>query len=208
MWVTWHLTVFVSLCHNTRVTLVTGRCLFHLISIPLLNGTTSFLYEDSSKLYLEKSKLKSDYEGYFEGILGIEDNTKDILDILTQRNLLENTMIIFMSDNGAIFGEHLLKGKGEAYEPSTHLPLFIRYPAWFSPNTVVNGDFFTLNIDIMPTILSAACIYPSSYHFQGTSLTKLLSGQVKRPEFLYETIKLASGSCESVQEANKPSIRS
>src|SRR4030095_11870950 len=120
---------------------------------PFTQWYPSFLYEDTDRLYLDVADLESDYEGYFEGILGIEDNTTDIFNILIQRGLLQNTMILFMSDNGALFGEHILGGKGEAYEPSSHLPLFIRYPKWYGANTVIDGDFFTLNIDIMPTIL-------------------------------------------------------
>jgi N-acetylglucosamine-6-sulfatase len=174
---------------------------------PYTKWYPSFLYDDSTKLYLDEDELTDDYEGYFEGILGIEYNTTDILNILTQRGLLDNTMIIFMSDNGAIFGEHLLKGKGEAYEPSIHLPLFIRYPKWFAANTVVNNDFFALNIDIMPTILDACCLSAAPYNVEGSSLTDLLSGAVQRPTMMYETVKLASGSCMEVQEADKPSIR-
>ena len=174
---------------------------------PYTEWYPSFLYDDSSKLYLSKNHLRKDYEGYFEGLLGVEDNTTDIFNILEQRGLLDKTMIIFTSDNGAVFGEHLLAGKGAEYEPSIHLPLFIRYPKWYSPNTVFNGNFFTLNIDIMPTILDAACIPTTPLHMQGTSLRKLTAGAVARPQFLYETIKLSVGTCQDIEEAIRPSMR-
>ncbi|HUM46911.1 MAG TPA: sulfatase-like hydrolase/transferase, partial [Chitinophagales bacterium] len=94
----------------------------------------SFLYDDPDKIYDKAKPLEKDYKNYFAGILAIEDNVTDIFNILQNRNLLDNTMIIFISDNGANYGEHQLKGKGKAYDPSIHLPLFIRYPAWYPSN--------------------------------------------------------------------------
>ncbi|MEO6167511.1 MAG: sulfatase-like hydrolase/transferase, partial [Chitinophagales bacterium] len=167
----------------------------------------SFLYEDSDKIYDKAKPLEKDFKNYFAGILAVEDNVKDIFSILQNRNLLNNTMIIFISDNGANYGEHQLKGKGKAYEPSIHLPLFIRYPAWYPPNTVVDGDFFCLNIDIMPTILDAVKINPNKYHPQGASLKKVASGQVPRDAFLFENIKLSNGTCEAIEESDRPSMR-
>lgn len=167
----------------------------------------SFLYEDSNKIYEKEKTVEKDFRNYFSGILAIEDNVADIFSILEDRSLLNNTMIIFTSDNGANYGEHLLKGKGKVYEPSIHLPLFIRYPAWYQPNTVVDGDYFTLNIDIMPTILQAAKINPDKYHPQGTSLQKQISGEVQRESFLFENIKLKNGTCNAIEESDRPSMR-
>lgn len=167
----------------------------------------SFLYGDSAKLYDKDKELIKDYKNYFAGILAVEDNVTDIFNILQGRNLLNNTMIIFLSDNGANYGEHKLKGKGKVYDPSVHLPLFIRYPAWYAPHTVIDGNFFCLNIDIMPTILSAAKINPYSYHPQGVSLQKLISGEVPRDAFLFENIKLGNGTCDVVEESDNPSMR-
>ena len=167
----------------------------------------SFLYEDSNKIYEKEKTISKDFRNYFSGILAVEDNVTNIFSILQDRNLLNNTMIIFTSDNGANYGEHALKGKGKAYEPSIHLPLFIRYPAWYPANTVVDDDFFTLNIDIMPTILQAAKINPDKYHPQGTSLQKQISGEVQRDAFLFENIKLKTGTCDAIEESDRPSMR-
>ncbi|MGB3075286.1 MAG: sulfatase-like hydrolase/transferase [Chitinophagales bacterium] len=167
----------------------------------------SFLYQDTDKLYTEEKDIKKDFKNYYAGILAVEDNVTDIFSILESRNLLDNTMIIFLSDNGANYGEHELKGKGKVYDPSIHLPLFIRYPAWYPANTVVDGNFFCLNIDIMPTILDAAKINYSAYHPQGTSVQKLISGAVQRDAFLFENIKLGNSTCDVVEDSDNPSMR-
>ncbi|MEP7127928.1 MAG: sulfatase-like hydrolase/transferase [Chitinophagales bacterium] len=166
----------------------------------------SYLYSDSGSIYNSEMQVEKDLQNYFSGILAVEDNVTDVFSILEERNLLNNTMIIFTSDNGAIYGEHMLIGKGKAFDPSIHLPLFIRYPAWYQPNTVVD-NFFTLNIDIMPTILEVAKIDPDQYHMQGTSFQKQIAGEVQRNAFLFENIKLAIGTCEDIEDSFRPSIR-
>lgn len=163
----------------------------------------SFLYDRIG--YPDTARLVDDYEAYFEGLLGMEENMQGIFDILTERGLLDNTMIIFTSDNGNLYGEHRLAGKGVAYEPSMHLPLFIRYPAWFSPGTVVT-DQFALNIDIAPTVVNAACLDETPYNFQGMPLQKLATGELKRDRMVFENIKLDHPDTDG-DTSTTPSLR-
>ncbi|MBA2408050.1 MAG: sulfatase-like hydrolase/transferase [Chitinophagales bacterium] len=147
----------------------------------------SFLYQ--RPFYTEVDALAEDMQAYFEGIQGIEDNVDQIFKILTLRNLLQNTLIMYTGDNGIIQGEHLLRGKGLPYEPSMRVPMFIRYPEWFTPNTVSKKQI-GLNIDIAPTLLEAAGIKAAPYKFPGYSLHQLELGNVKRDMFLFENIKI------------------
>jgi hypothetical protein len=114
-------------------------------------------------------------------------------------------MIIFTGDNGSLYGEHLLAGKGLAYEPSIRLPLFIRYPEWFAAGTTTS-DQLGLHIDLAPTILEAAGIDHSAYHFHGKSLHDLVTGQASRGLLMYENMKLYED--EGDDEVATPSIRS
>ena len=67
---------------------------------------------------------------------------------------LDNTYILFTSDNGFFQGEHrIYKGKYLAYEPSSHVPLLIRGPG-IPPGTV--SARLVANVDLAPTILDAA----------------------------------------------------
>ena len=85
-------------------------------------------------------------------ILAIEDGVGEILKALQQMGQLENTILVFTSDNGYFYGEHGLSVERRlAYEESIRLPLLVRYPKIVKPGTV--RDEFALNIDLAPTLL-------------------------------------------------------
>lgn len=146
----------------------------------------SFLYGTGPPL--TESVLVKDLEKYFECLTDIDRNIDDIFQVLTDRNLLDNTVLLFTSDNGFMYGEHGIKGKELPYEPSIRLPMFIRYPKWFEPNTQVTIPM-GLNVDIAPTLLEAAGIDSEPYQFQGVSLHQLATGEVQRDKMLYENIQ-------------------
>ncbi|MGB3075690.1 MAG: sulfatase/phosphatase domain-containing protein, partial [Chitinophagales bacterium] len=98
-------------------------------------------------------------------------------------NKLDNTLLIFMSDNGYLMGSHWLNGKVKSYEPSIRIPLFIRYPAWFEPQSIIK-DQFALNMDIAPTIYDAAGI-DFTGPMDGRSLRSLYDGTFSRQEYYY-----------------------
>jgi arylsulfatase A-like enzyme len=120
----------------------------------------------------------------FQTIKGTDDNLDTILTWIEARNWLDSTLIIFTSDNGMLMGEHRMDGKILALEESIRVPLFIRYPAWFAPNTVISDEIAS-NIDIATTLLDFAGI-PNTYGFQGISLKDLGNRTVHRKSFLYE----------------------
>jgi hypothetical protein len=92
-------------------------------------------------------------------------------------------MIIFMSDNGFMLGNHWLNEKTLAYEPSMRTPLLVRYPKWFAPQTKIT-DQFALNLDITPTVYEAAEVNYTG-PLDGVSLKDLYDGTVSRKEFYY-----------------------
>lgn len=80
---------------------------------------------------------------------------------------LENTLVVFTSDNGYQFGEHGLYGKREAYEASLRVPLRISWPAG-NARLTQTGRIVGL-LDFAPTFLHAARIRPT-YAMDGRSL--------------------------------------
>jgi arylsulfatase A-like enzyme len=119
-------------------------------------------------------------------LLAIEEGVGEILKALKETGQLENTIIIFTSDNGYFYGEHGLSVERRlAYEESIRLPLLVRYPKLIKPGTV--RDEFALNIDLAPTILSLAGV-PVPTTMQGRSLVPLLQGlrAAWRSSFLVE----------------------
>lgn len=124
------------------------------------------------------------YRGYFELLAGVEATTGELLDTLQYYGLLDNTVVMFTSDNGNLKSEHLLQGKQLPYDESLKIPMFIRYPEWFQPGTIVD-DVIASNIDWAPTLLDIAEL-PDIYGMDGVSLRKIASHEVPRHEILYE----------------------
>jgi N-acetylglucosamine-6-sulfatase len=116
----------------------------------------------------------------------VEDGLADIFKTLENQKQLDNTLIIFTSDEGYFYGEHgLSKERRLAYEESIRVPLFMRWPKLIRAGSSTNH--FALNIDIAPTLLEIAGA-PASKEIQGRSLVPLLRGEQTpwRDSFLIE----------------------
>ncbi|MDI6829067.1 MAG: DUF4976 domain-containing protein, partial [Armatimonadota bacterium] len=98
---------------------------------------------------------------------------------------LDDTVIVFASDNGYFQGEHGRLDKRAMYEESIRIPFLMRYPKLIKPNTVINE--MVLNIDLAPTFLELAGL-PMLPGNQGLSVVPLLKGQRSnwRKDWLYE----------------------
>ncbi len=106
-------------------------------------------------------------------ILAVDESLGKVLETLDSIGELDNTVIIYTSDNGYFLGEHTFNDKRIAYENSMRIPMLIRYPKLIKKNTVVKEQ--CLNIDMAPTILDLAGIEIPDY-MQGESMIKLISG--------------------------------
>ena len=157
----------------------------------------SFLYSQNSGVIFSEQAFQNTIKDYYELFHGVENATGKILDSLQSNGLLENTMVIFTTDNGFLFGEHHLRGKALPYEECMRLPLFIRFPLWYQPGTLIDSSL-SLNIDIAPTILEAAGII-DTFNMDGTSIHSILTNQFKRKEFLYEQNAGIADSAASVR---------
>ncbi len=122
---------------------------------------------------------------YAETARSVDDSVGRVMEALREQGLLESTLVLFMSDNGFLFGEHGLIDKRCMYEPSIRVPLLAHCPELIPPGT--RPRQMALNIDVAPTILEAAgCSVPES--FQGRSFLSALRGESTpgREAFLYE----------------------
>ena len=93
---------------------------------------------------------------YYSLVTEVDEACQKIYDDLKQRNLLDNTMIIFTTDNGLFHAEHGLAGKWYPYQESIRVPLIIRDPRMPTHKVGTLNSDLTLNIDLHPTILDAA----------------------------------------------------
>jgi N-acetylglucosamine-6-sulfatase len=106
-------------------------------------------------------------------IAAIDESLGEVLKTLEVLGELDNTVIIYSSDNGYFLGEHTFNDKRLAYENSMRVPMLIRYPKLIKQKTVVKQQ--CLNIDMAPTILDMAGVEIPSY-MQGDSMLNLLNG--------------------------------
>ncbi len=96
-----------------------------------------------------------------------------LIDRLEDKGALDNTVIIFLSDNGKFWGEHRISSKNSFYEEAIKVPFAIRYPPLI-PEAYTESRMVA-NIDIAPTIYDLAKIKPPS-DMDGVSLVPLLTG--------------------------------
>ncbi len=134
--------------------------------------------------YHSELNVERYYKRYCESLLAVDDSVGRILKQLEEMGVLDETLIIYMGDNGFMFGEHGLIDKRVAYETSIRVPMLMQCPALFEGNTVVQE--VVANIDVGPTILEAAGIKTPS-HMDGQSFLPLAQGkEIKwRDYFLY-----------------------
>lgn len=118
-------------------------------------------------------------------VAAIDEGVGLILKALEETKQIDNTMVVFTSDNGYFWGEHSLGDKRAAYEESIRIPFVVRYPKLVKPGS--RYEQMGLNIDVAPTFLELAGVtVPKS--IQGKSLLPILKGDTSgwRTAFLAE----------------------
>ncbi len=118
--------------------------------------------------YPDTPELRKDLASYYDEVGRVDYYFGMVLDELKSRKLINNTIVIFMGDNGAA----LLRGKGTLCEYGLNVPLLIRWPNIVAPSVssaLVSGE------DIAPTILDAVGIVPP-VQMTGLSFLPLLKG--------------------------------
>ena len=110
---------------------------------------------DPSKLVLppdwpDLPEVRLDYARYLADVRDLDRGVGLIMEALQSRQRDQNTLVIFMGDNG----EALLRGKGTLFTRGIHVPLIIRWPAVINPGRI--SDVLVSGVDLAPTILAAA----------------------------------------------------
>ncbi len=101
-----------------------------------------------------------------------------IFDTLAEQNMLDNTIVIYMSDHGELLGDHGMYYKGPFfYEPAIRVPYIIHYPKAFAPGRVSQPVEL---VGLAPTVLEAAGLQPHP-GMQGKSMYSFLQGDGPLP---------------------------
>lgn len=140
--------------------------------------------EDFKKAYpsmTEKDKMKWRYQRYMQDYLGtvkaVDENVGRVLDYLEENNLLENTIIVYTSDQGFYLGEHGWFDKRFVYNESFKTPLLMAWPGKVKAGST--SDVMVQNLDFAQTFLEAAGVEAPS-DMQGESLVPLLTGETDK----------------------------
>ncbi|MEZ5351349.1 MAG: sulfatase [Bryobacteraceae bacterium] len=136
-------------------------------------------------MYNKRIQFEPFYRDYCRTLQALDDSVGTVMDALESRRLLNDTLLVYMGDNGFMLGEFGLIDKRCMYEPSIRVPLIAHCPDLFAGGKREKG--MAAGIDIGPTLLEAAgAPIPGSVH--GRSWLPLLTGRSApwRTEFLYE----------------------
>jgi len=111
------------------------------------------------------------YRRRLESLKAADDLVAAVVNELTARGVINNTYIVFTSDNGWMQGEHGVKqGKAKLWEEANHVPLLIRGPGIPAGKVI---DRLTSNVDIAPTIVDWTHATPG-LTMDGVSLQKYI----------------------------------
>ncbi len=121
--------------------------------------------------YDTPEKYQRSVKGYYRMISEIDDEIGALRKVLEEEGLADNTVIIFMGDNGYFLGERQLAGKWLMHDLSIHVPLIIYDPR---AKRHYDVDDIVLNIDIPKTMLAMAGITPPE-NYQGLDLAPYLA---------------------------------
>ncbi|MEA2451905.1 MAG: hypothetical protein QOG04_615 [Actinomycetota bacterium] len=117
----------------------------------------------------------------YRTLMSADDMVARIFSTLGKLEENRDTLAIFISDNGYMWGEHGTASKRFPYTEAVRVPLIIRWPGTFAADET--NDSLVANIDIAPTIMEAADIAPDpNYPMDGRSL---VTGEPRR-ELLLE----------------------
>ena len=125
--------------------------------------------------------LKDGLSGYLGMVRNIDTNMGKLVKFLDDEGLRENTILIFMTDNGSIFGPRYFNAgmrgmKTELWDGGHRVPFFISWPkgGFAEPQDV---DGLTQVQDVLPTLLDLADIEAPAANFSGMSLAPVLRGE-------------------------------
>lgn len=136
------------------------------------------------KKLLPKYNGKPSWQGqgnvdYASMVDNLDNNIGQLISLLRSRDLLNNTLVVFTSDNGGLYGitkqKPLRAGKGSYYEGGIRVPFFFVWDGRIKANSMTEVPI--TNLDLFPTLLEASGIDATLYNPDGNDLLPILTGQ-------------------------------
>lgn len=107
---------------------------------------------DSARFEITAEQTRRARQGYFASISYIDDKMGELIDVLRRTRMLDNTIILFVSDHGDLLGERGLWFKMNFFEGSSRVPLMIAAPG-LAPALVETA---VSTLDVLPTLAGLA----------------------------------------------------
>jgi N-sulfoglucosamine sulfohydrolase len=150
---------------------------------PYTSGKYEYQHDPATVIvpdYLPDTEaVREDLANYYNELTRFDNESGQIMDLLREKGLDENTIIVMSSDNGMPFP----RAKGTCYEAGVHVPLIIKWPGNIKGGTVI--DEMVSLIDLTPTWLEAAGI-PVPEVMEGHSLIPLFNGdRTNKREYVF-----------------------
>jgi arylsulfatase A-like enzyme len=141
---------------------------------------------------IAQQRVDALYRRRLQSLQAVDDAIEGLYNTLKAAGQLDNTYIVFTSDNGFHLGNHRMPaGKQTAYEEDIHLPLIVRGPGVAAGKVI---DAITGNIDLAPTFAAMAGVTPANF-VDGRSFLPALLGAApptKRNAYLVEHFNVAT----------------
>jgi N-acetylglucosamine-6-sulfatase len=125
-------------------------------------------------MYYGQIDFDTFYRRYCETLLSVDDSIGRVIKYLEDNHLAEDTLVMYMGDNGFVLGEHGLIDKRHMYEESMRVPFLAWCPGMIKPGSVI--EELIQNIDIGPTILDVAGLETPA-RMDGKSFLPILQGK-------------------------------
>ncbi|MEN8229906.1 MAG: arylsulfatase [Bacteroidota bacterium] len=137
-------------------------------------------FENDNRPFVEMSeKNKEDARKVYAMVTNIDDNMGKLLQKLEELKIAENTIVIFMTDNGPQQTRYVggMRGrKGSVYQGGVRVPFFVKYPALFKEDKDI--ETAAAHIDILPTLAHLCNVeLPKGRIVDGKSLLPLMMGK-------------------------------
>jgi arylsulfatase A-like enzyme len=132
---------------------------------------------------------------FYGMISNIDENVGRLMSKLKELGIEDNTILIFMTDNGSsgghlVYNAGMRGSKGSEYDGGHRVPFFMRWPGG-GIKAGINIDQITAHIDILPTMIEFCGLQaPEDVKFDGTSLMPLLTGDDRNGP----SLRIRSGS--------------
>ena len=134
----------------------------------------------------DQDKMRWKFQRYMQDYLGtlraVDENVGRLLDYLEANKLMENTIIVYTSDQGFYLGEHGWFDKRFVYDESFKTPLMVSWPGHIQAGQ--RSDALVQNLDFAQTFLDAAGV-PAPADMQGQSLIPLMTGKSWKRDAVY-----------------------